>query len=162
MYIRLFFKYPETYISAFLNQTSTYAYLGQYNTIAYWDLKDTYITKGLTDHSKNKTIKKIDKNIEGYYKVIMSTPGISLLFDIGFYFWISILMFIESFNKKKIKEIMPLIPMIVSTLFLFVSPVSANQRYVMPIGCLAIVLAPYFVKIYNERGRENEKAKRRN
>ena len=84
-----------------------------------------------------------------------------MLFSMGLYFWLGILMIVLSITKTKLKEAIPFIPLFVSILFLFVSPVNSNPRYVMPIASLVIVLAPYFVLKYNERGNKYEEIKKR-
>ena len=151
LYLKLFFKYPKTYISAFLNTTSGYTDINHTTTMAYWNINDRYITKDLTDYTKPRFINKIDQNIEKTYKVLSRTPLISLLFSMGFYFWSAIIMVIFSINKKELKKSIPFLPLITALLLLFVSPVNYNPRYMMPVASLVIVIFPYFIKLYNEK-----------
>ena len=161
-YIKLFFKYPGTYISAFLNLTSGYTYIPAPRGMVYWNLtNDSFYVDGLTTYSKSNRVKKTSAFVEDSYRIIMNSPGISMLFSMGLYFWLGILMIALSITKTKLKEAIPFIPLFVSILFLFVSPVNSNPRYVMPIASLVIVLAPYFVLKYNERGNKYEEIKKR-
>lgn len=159
LYISLFFKYPKTYIDAFLNNTSGYFYLGRTVGPGGYSTDEFRMTSSKITYSKSEWRKDIMKSIDKIYDLIQKVPVINLIYVLAIYIWIPIYSVFYVISKKDKEKIIPLIPAIVMILFLLVSPVNNNRRYVFPLIYTVPMIVAYISTIKNKKVKEkyNEK-----
>ena len=144
LYIQKFFKYPHIYVSGFINTVSDYFYTD--NIINPGGYKTDEFRMNIPEIKYQKSewrvqfLEKIDK----LYNVINKIPIINLLYSMPTYNWAVICMTIYIFFKKEKKYIIPLIPSLVIILFLLVSPMNGNKRYMFPLFYTLPLLIAYF------------------
>ena len=148
VYFKLFFKHPGVYVNAYLNMTSGYFDFYKYNGVAYMN---TSTWKGeIVPYGQLKFPKLVS-----YTKSIVLTsryvPVFGLIYNLALYVWLLVIFSIYLIIKKKWKYIIPFIPAIVIFLFLFVSPVNGNRRYVYPIMYCMFILLPFIINVLNKK-----------
>jgi hypothetical protein len=128
----LFFRHPDAYIQAVINNTYQLYYPFEKTTYLFFKVKeesnyDTIIN--FTEPTILKTPKKILENITQTYENI---PLIRYIDDPGYYSWI--LFFILLLVKKYKSKLLPLIPLIMTFLCCIAGPtIDYNSRYAFPI-----------------------------
>jgi len=152
LWIKLFFKHPGVYISAYTHQV-----IGNFNiyrapNIVFWNsttVKYEPIVDNLIEESKfsHPTLANYYQKI---WKLIIILPVISIFFKISTYCW-TILFILFYFIIKK-KNIIPLIPSLVVFLFLFISPV-VSMRYIDAIIYCMPILFCFIISLSNEKGK---------
>ena len=141
---RLFLKYPESYIESSLSLASKSFYTGR-KYIAYWDLrpkrktiKEMEFSKPIFTHKLSMIIKKLYLN---FYKI----PVLNLFVIAPIFVWGIIIMAVYITKKYGIRKISCFIPAIVVILFLFLSPASGNNRYLLPLVWCFPLLFGYII-----------------
>ena len=151
VYVKLFFKHPGVYINSFFNMTAGnfdfYKYTGVvYTKTSYWDGEIVQ-----TGQFKNPVLAKYTEEVVLYSRFV---PIVGLLYNLALYVWLLIIFSVYLVIKKLWKFIIPLIPSIVVLLFLFVSPVNGNRRYVYPIMYCMMILIPYIINLMENKKLE--------
>ena len=151
VYVKLFFKHPGVYINSFFNMTAGnfdfYKYTGVvYTKTSYWDGEIVQ-----TGQFKNPLLVKYTEKMVLYSRFV---PIVGLLYNLALYVWLLIIFSVYLVIKKLWKFIIPLIPSIVVLLFLFVSPVNGNRRYVYPIMYCMMILIPYIINLMENKKLE--------
>ena len=67
-------------------------------------------------------------------------PILGLFYSNGFYSWLLIIIVGYILHKKEYKKLIFMMPIIISWAFLFVGPVNAYFRYVLPV-CIPIIIS---------------------
>lgn len=145
VWYKQFLKHPDVYVEAFIS--NTYGYIYPQKTeyyIHYEDLNNPILKiianfgymnyrENFLDYSYNNHLGKIRANLVKYAKKFQEIPIIELLVNVGFNTWILIFIIIYSVCKKKYKNILVLIPSIVTFLVCLASPINNYLRYALPI-----------------------------
>lgn len=130
---KLFFKHPVSYIKAFANLTIGYVDFGAHNDLAYF----TNINTLNKANSFEKKLLPIHEHqliiIRNIYLGSRNIPLFGTLLNLALYFWLLLSLMLYLITNKKKEYLLPFIPSFGVLLFLFVSPVSGNKRYVLPI-----------------------------
>lgn len=155
LYISLFFKYPRTYIDAFLNNTSGYFYLERTTGPGGYSTDEFRMSSEKITYSKSQWRKDITEFVDKVYDLIQKIPVINLIYVLAIYVWIPIYSIFYVITKRDIKKLVPLIPAIVMILFLLVSPVNANRRYVFPLIYTTPTIVAYISTIKKKKVKEN-------
>ena len=135
IWTKMFFKHPESYISATINSTYGYFYPNKKefkDDVAQLTINDIGLEKlgfKLKNSKKNKN--KIKKNIENI-NTIRHYPLIGIFFNCGTYSCILIFNTLVLWYKKK-KKLLLLSPLYCVILVCIASPVNGLVRYMMPI-----------------------------
>ena len=152
LFCRIYFKYMlrilDRYAEAFLANTMGYWYLDDISAAPQpWGLFAMYTTSGfgVTHESKfnwlDRTLKMLFN--ENKYQEL---PVISVLFNMGMYFWLLLTSIFYCIQQKKKTVTVPLVFIIVYTATIFAGP-CAYFRYAFPV----IVCIPFFMAVaYNE------------
>lgn len=138
----LFLRYPDEYISAFLNLNLPYWYIDADTRDAYSGriyietyILDSSVTKyDITRDSKIPWLYNIYEKFAGYY-AIEDIPIVSNFFSISLPIWVLLLSWLVPVVKKKKECLYIVLPSIYYWLTFLLGPVS-NFRYVFPIVAL--------------------------
>ncbi len=157
VYIKLFFKFPSTYISAFVN--STYEYFGGFNIKSplpaasdSWNYIDKRITYSRVEWRENAR-----KKLFNIYQLAMKLPLVGLLYTIPTYTWLLIIICAIILLKKETKYIIPAIPSFTALLLLLLSPVNGVMRYAFPIIFSMPMLIGYVLILKDKKRQFNFK-----
>jgi hypothetical protein len=138
IWIKMFFKYPEAYLSSFL--CNSYGYL--------YPVNKGVITAGVRPNSLGITsmspFLKGDKIyiFSAIIAKIQKIPVLSLFFSIGFVFDIILLLILLCCIKRKYKSVLVFIPALILLLTVLASPVCGEARYVYALFiCLPLFVA---------------------
>ena len=164
-WFKLGLKHPFTYIDSFLANSYGYWYpntsywlvfnIDYMNRLEYFKeaWPDVKYDEHYDDYVINNKHNGVKKNIvnmvnEGIRKI----PVVSLLFSIGFYFWLDLIFLIIAFLKKEYK-LLPIYCAILGTFLICIgSPVYAEFRYAYP----AILTLPFII-IFTMKKIDNKK-----
>lgn len=162
-WIKLGIKHPGIYVTAFLNNTYGYTYIDRPINQAYFEHHEYDEQKNVPElnYSYPKKLEKSQQFIKNMFSILKRVPIINIFFDLALYNWALIIALIVIFKKNKLKDIIPLIPSFVIMLFQFVSPVSGNRRYAMPIFFTIMVIYALCIYINNNRVRNEVNEKRK-
>ena len=150
LYIKYFFKYPKSYISSFLNLSADYfnpcITITPHNyTTEYWRIN----TRERLNYNLTQSHTVLFKDLNKLYDLIVKIPVINIMYSQGLYtILLLILMIYILFGKEK-KHIIPFIPAFIMLLFLFISPMANNRRYMLPIIATLPMLIAYITAIKN-------------
>ena len=144
VWLKMFFKHPDTYILATMNTNFGYIYPDwkEYKDgIALYEItySDTIDGNNLKVHyldvfnDQRGTLKSI-----AY--AIRNTP-IGIIFSCGTYFWLLIIITAIMIYYGKKRELLPLIPLYAIVLITLISPINAYVRYFVPI----MISAPFLI-----------------
>lgn len=140
LWVELFFKYPVEYIESFMCNSYGYWYPEATNWVANRTMEPNDL--GLYDDGiiNGKIVEKIDSLIER-----RNIPIISMLFSIGFTFWMIIVFLIYCIYKKDYKKILIYLPVLILWLTTLASPVFCEFRYVYSMfTCIPILIVINF------------------
>lgn len=143
LWLDLFFKYPREYIESFL-----------YNSYGYW-YPDTCNWIYATDIAENefgiKQSRIFDVSLLDNFIKVRNIPILSMIFSVGFAFWIAFIIVIYLVYRKKYKYIVTFVTMIALWFTTLASPVYCEYRYVFAIfTCIPILIS--VLEISNEKG----------
>ena len=145
VWYKQFLKHPDVYVEAFIS--NTYGYIYPQKTeyyIHYEDLNNPILKiianfgymnyrENFINYSYNNHFGKIRANLVKYAKKFQEIPIIELLVNVGFNTWILIFMIAYSIHKGKYKNILVLMPSIITLLVCMASPINNYLRYALPI-----------------------------
>ena len=151
VYVKLFFKHPGVYINSFFNMTAGNFDFYRYNGVVYMNSSDL---SGEIVPAGQFKFPKLTDYVETIVLSSRFVPIIGMLYNLAFYCWLLVIFSLYLIIKKMWKYIIPLIPSIVTFLFLFVSPVNGNRRYVYPIMYCMMILIPYIISLINKEKLE--------
>lgn len=121
----LFLKYPKDYVESFLYNSYGYWYPDTCNWIYATDIAENEF--GIRQ-AKRTEISLLDNCIK-----IRNIPIISMIFSVGFAFWIALVIVVYLIYKRKYKYIVAFVTMMALWLTTLASPVYCEYRYVFAI-----------------------------
>ena len=150
-------KHPKTYLESFL--ANSYGYW--YPETRYWQIATSSYHTVLYMYRDNGW-RVYDENIENYevseeslarradivekYHELRNIPGVSMLFSIGFYFWVSLILALLCILKKKYALLLPLCVLLAVFITCVMSPVHAECRYAYAVFLACPVLIPFVLQ----------------
>ena len=158
-WFKMFFKHPKCYVFATIN--STYGYVlpdkKEYKDgIALFEFGYIEnIDNGMFDIHRIKDFYDSGDTIQKYSYATRSTP-IGILYSCGTYFFILVVFTAIFVYCKKIRELLPLVPLYTIFLTTILSPVNAYVRYVIPIMICIPFLLIYMIDIVNKSNIEED------
>lgn len=128
LWMKLFFKAPKEYVEAFLDNSYGYWYPQAINWIVpdWYDYKEDNLIQFKKEPIVNITLMNEINNVINQRKM----PVISMLFSIGFMFWIVLFCISYIIYKKKYKMVLIYIPILSLWLTTIASPVWCEYRYI--------------------------------
>lgn len=121
----LFLKYPKDYVESFLYNSYGYWYPDTCNWIYATDIAENEF--GIRQ-TKRTEISLLDNCIK-----IRNIPIISMIFSVGFAFWIALVIVVYLIYKRKYKYIVAFVTMMALWVTTLASPVYCEYRYVFAI-----------------------------
>lgn len=129
-WIKLCFKYPKTAIESFL--CNSYGYW--YPEYRYWVVARSTVNSDVNANKVDFNQKSLInfKSLNNFDKVIdkRDIPIVSMIFSIGFAFWLVLISMAFSIYKKNYSKLLMYLPILVLWLTCLASPVSGEYRYV--------------------------------
>lgn len=140
-------KHPKVYIDAFLENYYGYYYplKKDYKDGVAWFIVvyNKKVNTGYFNLHYLKAFKLERKFITNFTNKLKTTKGIGLVYNTGVYTWLLLILIGYSVYKKRYKNIIFSLPILLTLAFCFLSPVNAYLRYMNPI----IVVIPIYLAI---------------
>ena len=146
LWIKLCLKYPRTAVEAFLCNSYGYWYPEAIHWVVGREVFESKQEKEQELELKNTPIIDLER-LEKFNSILdrRDLPINSMLYSIGFTFWIVITMFMYAIYKKKYRLMLIYIPIIVLWGTCLASPVFGEFRYIYSMfTCLPIMLGIHF------------------
>ena len=147
VWFKMFFRHPETYFKATLNNTYNYYYfkdmrnfMSEYQNYTAWDINELAIEENKFEFTNNcKVI------LEKYLGVINRIPFVNHLGRCGLFTWVVLIAFALMFRRKEFAGMILCVPLFVAILICIASPVNGLQRYMWCVmGTIWVPLAALF------------------
>lgn len=130
VWLKYLFKEPKIYLESFISNTSGYYFPFKTKWYFYYKL-DKGLGESNSDYHYN-SLKILRKILSSYGKVFPKILIIGLLVNIGFNFYLLLLLLFYFIYIKKFNVLIYLLPSFVLFLVCLASPVNAYFRYAMP------------------------------
>jgi hypothetical protein len=149
LWVRLFIKYPVTYLEAFLCHTHGYWYP---------DIDKGIVTRNYFRENNYgihpwRIVPTFVNNVLSGIFVFRVFPAVSMLISIGFAVWITIILALILMLKKKYKMLLVFLPVFLLWLTCIASPVSGAFRYVYGL----FLVLPLYISFALQSGNWCEK-----
>ena len=157
LWIKLCLKYPRSAIEAFLCNSYGYWYPEAIHWVVGREVFETNQEQEKALELANTPIVELEE-VEKFDSIIdrRDLPLNSMIYSIGFTFWVVMAMLIYTIYKKEYKLILIYIPVIVLWGTCLASPVFGEFRYIYSMfTCLPILLGIHF-REKNKKGEKNE------
>ena len=158
VWFRQFFKHPNVYVEAFLNNYYGYLYLEgdieKYTTGFIVNCDDDLTKTGKFNYSYNDKFKGERNAVKHILNISKKMPVIYWCTNIGLNTWILLIMLGYLIYKKKYKFIVFLLPSLVTLLVCCVSPVNAYFRYELPNIFAMPLIISIFIDIIKDKEEE--------
>ena len=146
LWVKLCLKYPKSAIESFLCNSYGYWYPETINWVVSREIYQSNLESEQALELKTTPVIKIE-SLEKYNSILgrRDLPLNSMLYSIGFTFWVVIIMLMYSIYKKKYRLILIYIPIVILWLTCLASPVFCEFRYIYSMFiCLPIMLGIHF------------------
>ena len=146
LWVKLCLKYPRAAIESFLCNNYGYWYPEAIHWVVGREIYQSDQEKEQALNLKDNPIVNLE-GLENWDSLLdrRDLPLNSMLYSIGFAFWIVLTMLMYTIYKKKYKLILIYIPIIVLWLTCLASPVFGEFRYIYSMfTCLPILISIYF------------------
>lgn len=148
LYVKLALKYPRATVEAFLCNNFGYWYPEAIHWVVGREVFETTQEKEQALDLKNTPIVEIE-SLEKFDTMLdrRDLPLNSMLYSIGFTFWIVLTMLMYAIYKKKYNLIIIYIPIVILWLTTNASPVYGEYRYIYSMfTCLPVLMGIHFIK----------------
>ena len=166
---KLCLKYPKDTIEAFLCNSYGYWYPEAKGMVISYDFVDTENNKSnfIDEEGKQKAKEEIKYEKSPVVKISLienikkgidnrSIPVVSLLFSIGLFVWMVIIVLGYVIYKKEYKYLIAYIPIIALWLTTLASPVACEFRYIYSLFTCFPILSVGIINLINNRKNEME------
>ncbi len=151
-----FFKHPNVYLEATINNTYGYFYPDQKKWYVYFNYDKRLKETGEIDYHYNK-LKGLRKGLSSYASAFPYIPGIGSLVSIGFCTWLCMMMFAFLIKAKRYKYLIYFTPVISLILVCIASPVNTYFRYTLGYTFAIPLLISLTLNVINESKKEGSK-----
>lgn len=142
VWINQFMRHPFSYINTFLECSYGYYYpqVRPYKEgTGFYEIDRHMLTEGMHEMRQIEELAPVRFLLEQISK-LEYLPGIGLLYRCGFYTWCIIFAAAYLIVKKRYKELIVSLPVLVNILVCLISPVNTCLRYVLPTMCIVPLL----------------------
>ena len=151
-----FFKYPDSYIQAFINNTYGYFYPTNKDWYLYYNEKKIINKNGSIEYGFNKNTAGLRKLLKKSGNLFRNIPGVGLISNIGFNTCIILIISVYFImQREKRKYLIIVMPHLLTILVCLASPVNNYFRYAMPYIFALPMTAIFFIKEMNIKGEED-------
>ena len=145
LWLKLVFKYPKDSVESLLSNSYGYYYPEAFRSVVSRVTMDHNLGIQQQPKIKGQLVEQIDSIIDK-----RDVPIVSMMFSIGFAFWLIITCLGYKIYKKQYKYILIYIPVIVLWLTCIASPVNCEFRYAYPL----FTTLPIFVSLNYTQNKE--------
>lgn len=138
LWVKMFFKYPLSYIDAYCNQFYGYFstrmyYSAYYKQVENFAAREKLITRGVK-LANWLPVSEYKDGLDIWVLLASMTPGIYLFNNSGIYIWIIFAAIIYLLRRKERKTVLFYLPFLLYFATLLLSPANASveHRYLMP------------------------------
>lgn len=161
-YIKVWFKqflrHPKVYLDATLNQNYFLLYTGQRNNVTYVNDFSSNVGEDYQKHivaylglQNIDGLSRAKSNIQNYYELCFTFPGLRLLSHPAFYNLILLWLIFFSFIKKDWRMLIVAIPAAINFVTIILAPViQGHPRYAFPIIYTVPIIIAVFMHNSNE------------
>lgn len=153
LWLRLGLEHPDIYTLATLEHTIGY----WYPDVDYWIIAYTGFAHALEESAEAMSALEgpypdpmrpaLQSVLSFFTSSLRKVPVVSVLFSVGFYFWVLLICGLYLLYRKAYTHMLLLVPLVVVWLTCLASPVFAEFRYAWPaIVCVPLVLGLSFGK----------------
>lgn len=147
-------KHPGTYVSATMANCYAYFYPGvstgwiwtQLNRFGQFDAQDVrlaYLESGI-DISQNESWRPYQIALSKWYEITSRSP-LGLTTNMALCAWAILFASVMLMSMKKMKEVIPFMPLLALLFVCILSPQNGNPRYALPLICATPVLLAFFL-----------------
>jgi len=131
-------RYSLEYVEAFLSNS-----FGYWNPeVSYWVVDKGVYSDGLDIEHQTQLPKLFEFTDKLHWENMRQVPGISMLYSIGFHFWLLLIAAVLMLLKKRWAELLAFAPVFVLWLTCLASPVFSEFRYIYGMfSCLPVLLS---------------------
>lgn len=135
LWFKLFFRYPNKYIEATLGTSGSY-FIPNKSISVYTKLVDNSI--GIYSP---KGTEKFRNEFTEVYNTLCNIPGLNLLFSLALYCWIiPVICIIYLIKQRDWNSLLSLIPIILSIMVLFITPLTYGRYAVVHFYTIPLIL----------------------
>lgn len=126
-------RHPDAYLQALLSNVCGGFYTGHETGLSYTNFDNREVER-YPELCIEMTPRQeaAEPVVQILLRAVQHIPGLGLLFSVGFYPWVILLLFLNALRRRRWREILPQLPAILSVAVLLVAPVSGSYRYAMP------------------------------
>ncbi len=144
-WIKMFFKHPDVYISAFINNNFGYlapvdSYLEPLVSTQYGEEYGFLLENGIYDNSIQSTGNTISNLLR---QLSMRVPLVRYLDMTGLYTWIMLVCVVFLMKKREWHALISFVPILLMFCFCLVGPLSNSTRYALPMIAAAPMMTGY-------------------
>ncbi len=138
----MFLKHPLVYFEATLNNIYNYFYFCDVTDtqLEFFNHRVLQYTAALEITEDYELINGSKATMEEYANIITKLPVLNLLNKPGFYTWIALICVALFLRDKKNRYVVVSLPLLLSILICFASPVNGHQRYMWPVMATIVIL----------------------
>lgn len=133
VWVKQFFKHPETYFQAFFNASAGYYSISRNDSYFANYFYSDPSGEEIDHHYLFEGLESLREQIYDWADEMQQVPLIHLLYQSGSYTWSAILLLWLAFSKKRYEQLVILAPIFISILVCIASPVANCVRYMLPI-----------------------------
>lgn len=132
---KLFFRHPDSYIQAFINNTYQLYYPFEKTTYFFFKVKEEEDYKTILDFQRPMKLNPYVDNLQKIDTMFQKIPFLTCIDDPGIYVWLLFYLIVKCRKNNMIKkDYLPLYPVIFTFLICLVGPtIDFNTRYAFPI-----------------------------
>lgn len=163
VWLKMFFKHPIIYVTAFFNMNYGYLDLGQVQAKTYSYATADSLPLVLTKSSvfaSQKGNKNIETNLKftdvrlkiaKIYNAFSKIPPTSFILNGNVYLWMTVILFLAVVFYGAYRFIIIFIPLLMQIPIIMLSPVNNDQRYLLPFILSFIVMVILYLILKKKR-----------
>lgn len=152
VWFRMFFKHPEIYFKATMNQNYYLLYPNEVNDVTYVNRIDAAFPKYSSEQVKLMNISDVEPFsslkviLKDFYTASFSFPGLNMLSHPAFYMIMLIWLTLFSLYQKRFLWVLASIPLWLSAVTIVFAPIiQGHPRYAFPIIYTMPILVAYYI-----------------
>lgn len=133
VWLQMFRRHPGIYVEALLHNVYGSFYVEHGSSLTYtgFDNREIASYPELCIYPTPR-VERMQALMPGIMEFFQRLPGVGLLFSVGFYPWLVLLVFLDAMRKRQFSLLLPQSLSILSVGVLLLSPANGSFRYAMP------------------------------
>jgi len=131
---QMLLRHPDAYLQALISNVYAGFYVPHETPLSYthYDNREVMAYPELCVPLSAR-LERWEPAVQQALRAVQHLPGLGLLFSVGCFPWVILLLFLDALRRRRYGLLVPLLPCILSVAVLLVSPVSGSYRYAMPL-----------------------------